>query len=168
MKANMLSAPLFIFLSIQSCNYHFIKVVTSFIVSVQLRLDAPDTIENFFIESSLNDEPSGQFADSEMHLSKNKWNQADDDDDSKKMETTYNDYALKEDDPTNDWNAHKASINNEVYNDEETQCKKNVWSENFVTNNRLEMKWYLNEPLKVNLKNKTVKFRYVPNDILYL
>ncbi|XP_037027805.1 uncharacterized protein LOC119068348 isoform X6 [Bradysia coprophila] len=136
-------------------------LVNGLIYTVQLLLEAPDTIDNFFIESYLSDEPSGQFADTEIHLSKNKWNQADDDGGSKKLETVYNDFVLKEDDPTiSDWKAHKApSVNNEVYNDQETQCKRNIWSESFVTNGRLQMKWYLNEPLKVNLKNKTVKFR---------
>lgn len=135
-------------------------------VTVQLRLEAPDTIDNFFIESYLNDEPSGQFIDSEIHITKSKWNQAADDEGSKKLETVYNDFVLKEDDPAGDWNAEKSSsVNNEVYTDRDTQCKKNIWSENYVTNSRLQMKWYLNEPMKVNLKNKTVKFRYVSDTL---
>ncbi len=121
-------------------------------------METPDTINNFFIESYLNDEPAGQFVDLENYLSKNKRSHTDDHS-SKKLEVVSNDFILKEDDSTSEWNAAKITGNNEVYNEHDMQCKKNIWTENFVTNNRLQMKWYLNEPLKVNLKNKTVKFR---------
>lgn len=122
-------------------------------------MESSDPISNFFIESYLNDEPTGQFVDSENYLSKGKWSHVDDDG-LKKYETASNDFIFKEDESTGEWNA--ASGKNEVYNRHDSQCEKNIWTENYVTNNRLQMKWYLNEPLKVNLKNKTVKFRWVP------
>lgn len=133
-------------------------IIFFFLFSVQLRMETPDTINNFFIESYLNDEPNGQFLDSENYLPQNKWNQADDEN-TKKLEAVSSDFVLKDDDSTSDWNGDRRTGNNEVYIENNMQCKKNIWTENFVTNNLLQMKWYLNEPMKVNLKNKTVKFR---------
>lgn len=137
---------------------HFFNLLFISFVSVQLHMETPDTISDFFIESYLNDEPNGQFIDSGNHLSKNKWQQADDDS-TKKFESVSSDFIFKDDDATNDWNAAKTTGNNEVYNGNDMQCKKNIWTDSLVTNNRLQKKWYLNEPMKVNLKNKTVKFR---------
>lgn len=123
-------------------------------------METPDTIDNFFIESYLNDEPNGHFVDVENYLSKSKWNQAEDDSSTKKLDTVSSDFIFKvDDDSTSDWDAAKTSGKNEVYNENEMQCKKNIWTESFVTNNRLQMRWYLNEPMNANLKNKTVKFR---------
>lgn len=122
-------------------------------------MESTDTVNNFFIESYLNDEPNGQFVDLENYLSQNKLNHGDDESaaiQTRKLDSVSNDY---DDDATIDWNRAKMSGTNEVYNENDMQCKKNIWTENFVTNDRLQMKWYLNEPLKVNLKNKTVKFR---------
>lgn len=121
-------------------------------------METPDTVNNFFIESYLNDEPNGQFVDLENYLSKNKWNKAGDES-SNKLGAVSSDFLLKDDDSTSYWNAAKTTGNNEVYNENDMQCQKNIWTESSVTNNRLQMKWYLNEPMKVNLKNKTVKFR---------
>lgn len=138
--------------------FHDFIISFSFLLSVQLHMETPDTINNFFIESYLNDEPNGQFLDSENYLSQNKWNQADDEN-AKKLEAVSTDFVMKDDDSTSDWNGDRRTGNNEVYIENNMQCKKNIWTENFVTNNLLQMKWYLNEPMKVNLKNKTVKFR---------
>lgn len=121
-------------------------------------MDSPETINNFFIESYLNDEPSGQFVDSVDYVSKFKWNQADDDS-AKRFETVSNDFIYRDEESTSEWDAAKTTGNNEVYGRHDMQCNKNIWTESFVTNSRLQMKWYLNEPQKVNLKNKTVKFR---------
>lgn len=121
-------------------------------------METPDTINNFFIESYSNDEPSGQFLDSENYPSQNKWNQANDES-VKTLKASSNDYMLKDDVSASDRNGDTTAGNNEVYIEKNRQCKKNIWTENFVTNNQLQMKWYLNEPLKVNLTNKTVKFR---------
>lgn len=105
----------------------------------------------------MNDEPNGQFVDSDNYLSQDKWNQAADES-SKNLDTVLGDFVIK-DDASSEWNSDKTAGNNEVYIESDIQCKKNIWTENYVTNDLLQMKWYFNEPLKMNLKNKTVKFR---------
>ncbi|KAJ6638368.1 Galactose-specific lectin nattectin, partial [Pseudolycoriella hygida] len=129
-------------------------LLSGLMYTVQLRMETPDAINNFFIESFLNDEPSGQFIELENYLSQNKWNHAEDEN-VNKMEAVSKDFMFGED----DWSRSKSTGNNEVYTENDNQCKKNIWTENSIASNRLQMKWYFNDPLKVNLKNKTVKFR---------